>query len=180
METLCKSCRHVREVVAGTGSVFLLCQLSRTQPSFPKYPPQPVVKCGGYQDTNQMPQRFKLETLADTFAICRLAAADPIPAWAGGEVVSITRTAEELSIVCSQDRVPQQVTREGDWRCLRVLGPLDFSLVGVLSALSGTLAAAGISLFAISTFQTDYLLVRKTDLPAAVASLTAAGHDVAP
>ena len=85
-----------------------------------------------------------------------------------------------MSIVCSQDRVPQQVTREGDWRCLRVLGPLDLSLVGVLSALSGTLAAAGISLFAISTYQTDYLLVRQTDLPAAVASLTAAGHDVAP
>ena len=179
METLCKSCRPVREVVAGTGSVFLLCQLSRTQPSFPKYPPQPVVKCGGYQDTNQMPQRLKLETLADTFAVCRLTAADPIPAWAGGEVVSITRTAEELSIVCSQDRVPQQVVREGDWRCLRVVGPLDFSLVGVLATLSGTLAAAHISLFAISTFQTDYLLVRQVDLAAAVASLVAAGHDVA-
>ncbi|MBB75494.1 MAG: hypothetical protein CMJ75_13390 [Planctomycetaceae bacterium] len=179
MKTLCKSCDHVREVVAATGSVFLLCQLSRTQPSFPKYPPQPVVECGGYRDTNSRPQRFQLQTLADTFAICRLAAADPIPAWAEGGVVSITRTAEELSIVCSQQRVPQQVTHEGDWRCLRVVGPLDFSLVGVLSALSGTLAAAGISLFAISTFQTDYLLVRQTDLAAAVTSLAAAGHDVA-
>ena len=179
METLCRSCVHVRVVVAGTGAEFLLCQLSQTQRLFPKYPPQPVVECGGYQDPSMIPYPFRLETLVDTFAICRLAADAPIPSWAGGDVVSITRTAEELSIVCSQERVPEQVTREAGWRCLRVVGPLDFSLVGLIAALSGTLAAADISLFVISTFDTDYLLVRQTDLRAALAALVAAGYDVA-
>jgi hypothetical protein len=121
---------------------------------------------------------LKLELLHDTFAICRLASTAAVPEWATGEFVSITRTPAELSIVCSQDAVPKNAKCEFDWRCLQVIGPLDFSLVGVIASLTDTLAAANISLFVISTFDTDYLLVKRADVRAAVESLNAVGHAV--
>ena len=92
--------------------------------------------------------------------------------------MSITRTGDELSIVCCQDQVPNDVIAERGWRCVRVAGTLDFSEVGVLKTLVGPLAEAGISIFAISTFETDYLMVREADLERAVAALTEAGHDI--
>lgn len=79
-------------------------------------------------------------------------------------------------MVCAQANVPQGIQYETDWRCLRVAGPLDFSLVGVIASLAGTLADAEISVFVISTFDTDYLLVKQTDLEAAGRALRAAGH----
>jgi hypothetical protein len=109
-------------------------------------------------------------------AICRLDASAEVPPWATGDVVSITRTLDELSIVCSQDNVSENVQSEPGWRCFRVAGRLDFSMVGVIASLTATLAAANISVFVISTFNTDYLLVKEADLGGALESLRSAGH----
>ncbi len=120
-----------------------------------------------------------LEVLSGGYAVCRLPAGSPWPAWAeGGPFVSITRTAEELSVVCAAHLVPPGVQAAGGWRALKVAGPLDFSLVGILAALSGTLAAAGVSIFALSTYDTDYLLVPGGQLSAALDALRDSGHTV--
>jgi hypothetical protein len=108
--------------------------------------------------------------------VCRLDPDAPMPDWATGPFVSATRTPAELSIVCDESRVPAEVRREGGWRAIEVAGPLEFSLVGVLDSLTGPLARAGVSIFAMSTFDTDYLLVREVDLARAIAALREAGH----
>lgn len=121
-----------------------------------------------------------LTLLPDLLAVCRLPPDAPLPAWAAGPgFVSITRTDEELSIVVRQDRVPGDITAVGPWRALKVQGPLDFALTGILAALTAPLAEAGISLFAIATYDTDYILVREERLQAAINALRAAGHLVA-
>lgn len=118
-----------------------------------------------------------LVPLEGTFAVCRLAADAPVPGWAaGGPFVSITRTGDELSVVCREEAVPAGVRCEWGWRCLRVAGTLDFSLVGVLASLVGPLAGAGVSVFAVSTFDTDYLLLKASDFERGVAVLRRAGH----
>jgi uncharacterized protein len=120
-----------------------------------------------------------LSLLPETLAVCRLAADAPVPAWAWtGEPASVTRTREELSIVCRAGAVPEGVDAEQGWRCLKVEGPLDFALTGILAALASPLAAAGVALFALSTFDTDYLLVKAETLDRAVEALRAAGHRV--
>jgi hypothetical protein len=113
-------------------------------------------------------------------AVCRLPADAAVPAWAdGGDPLScVVRSSEELSVVCRAADVPDGVRCQAPWAVLSVQGPLGFSMVGVLAALAGTLAAAGISLLAISTFDTDHLLVGRGDADAAVAALRAAGHRV--
>lgn len=109
----------------------------------------------------------------------RLAADSPLPVWATeGEFVSVTRTSDELSVVCPADRVPNRTAAERGWRVLKVTGPFALSEIGVLAALSAPLAAADVSLFAISTFDTDYLLVSEKQLDAAIAALRSAGHRV--
>ncbi|MEW6208421.1 MAG: ACT domain-containing protein [Acidobacteriota bacterium] len=118
-----------------------------------------------------------LSVLDGAFAICRLDAQEPLPEWAmRGDFFSITRAAHEISIVCAQSVVPEGVRCEREWRCLRVEGPLDFSLTGILNSLTAPLAAAGISIFAISTFDTDYLLVKEKDLERTIENLVTAGH----
>lgn len=124
------------------------------------------------------PTSLTLEVLPGTFAICRLDAQAEVPDWATGEVVSVTRTPDEVSVVCSDDTVPENIQCEGGWRCLRVAGPLAFSMIGVIASLTGTLAEANISVFVVSTFDTDYLLVKEADFDAAVASLGNAGQFV--
>jgi hypothetical protein len=110
-------------------------------------------------------------------AVCRLGPRDKIPSWAGGGAFSsVTRTGTELSVVCREDAVPDGIPREGGWRIFQVEGPLDFALTGVLASIAGPLAEAGVSLFAISTFDTDYVMVRERDVEAAVFALRAAGH----
>jgi hypothetical protein len=122
-----------------------------------------------------------LQVLRDTFAVCRLAGEVPVPDWAtAGTFFSVTRTADELSVVCPEGAVPEGVRCERGWLCLRVAGVIELSAVGVLAALAAPLAQAGISVFAVSTFDTDYLLVRAKDLGAALDSLRAAGHGIAP
>jgi hypothetical protein len=122
---------------------------------------------------------LNLELLDQTFAICRLDSRAQVPAWAAAaEFLSLTRTAEELSIVCRQDWVPMDAVCERGWRCLRVAGKIPFTAVGVLASLAVPLAEAGISLFAVSTFDTDYLLVKEHELMAAAKALRSYGHTV--
>ena len=122
---------------------------------------------------------LSLVRLAGSFAICKLDQAAAIPAWAtGGDFFSITRTTDELSVVCPQLAVPDDVPCERGWRCVRVAGTMAFSVVGVLVSLVTPLAEAGISVFALSTFDTDYLLVKEKDLENAVVALRQYGHTV--
>src|SRR5262249_53205645 len=108
--------------------------------------------------------RLTLILVEGRFAICRLGVDATIPPWiTASHFVSITRTADELSIVCPQDAVPEGVQSERGWRCLRVVGTMSFSVVGVLASLTVPLAEAGVSIFALSTFDTDYLLLKEAD-----------------
>ena len=178
MESLCKSCLNVREVVSGTGSKFLLCRFSKTDKRFPKHPPQPVVRCDGYQEKRSGMTTYSLEVLLGAFAVCRLDPGEPTPEWARGPFVSVTRTPEELSVVCPEDAVPVGIECQPGWRCLRVAGKLPFSMVGVIHGLTAPLAAAGIGVFVLSSFDTDYLLVGAGDLDRALVELRAAGYSV--
>jgi hypothetical protein len=122
----------------------------------------------------------KLELLPDIYAVCRLDRNAPVPGWATqGPFSSITRTSEELSVVCPDALVPGGAKKEGGWRVLMVEGPLDFSLTGVLASLTVPLAREGISVFALSTYDTDYLLVKKEQLEKALQVLGVEGYDVA-
>ena len=105
-----------------------------------------------------------IELLRDTFAICRLAPEIARQDWVRGEFVSITRSREESSIVCRQDDVPGNVRAERDRRCLRIAGPLDLWLVGVIAQISELLARKSISMSVISTYDADSFLVRQQDL----------------
>jgi hypothetical protein len=121
-----------------------------------------------------------LDLMPGSYAICRLDPHAAVPPWATrGGFSSVTRTANELSIVCASDDVPDDVPAQREHRGLTVRGPLDFSLVGIVAALAGVLAAASISIFIVSTYDTDYLFVREADLDRAVAALREARHTVA-
>src|SRR5262245_58107050 len=123
--------------------------------------------------------RLDLLTLDDRLAVCRLDRDEPIPGWAArGDFFSITRTADELSVVCPEESVPEGGRAGKGWRALRVAGVMGFSAVGVMASLSVPLAGSGISVFAVSTFDTDYLLVKEHDLGRAVEALTGYGHVV--
>ena len=93
-----------------------------------------------------------------------------------GDVFSVTRTVEELSVVCRQEMVPSGTQAEVGWRCLRVAGAMPFTLVGVLASLTRPVAAAGVGVFVVSTFDTDYLFVKEAEFATAVAALRRAGH----
>ncbi|HSU16482.1 ACT domain-containing protein [Longimicrobium sp.] len=125
------------------------------------------------------PPPLTLTLLDDTFAVSRLPADAVVPVWAWtGEVACVTRTRDELSIVCRADLVPAEVLTETGWRCLRVKGPLSFALTGVFARIAQPLANAGISLFAVMTYDTDYVMVKQAQLAEAVHALMAAGHTV--
>jgi hypothetical protein len=124
-------------------------------------------------------QRLTLVVHRGLYCICRLGPGEPLPAWtARSEFCSVTRTPEELSVVCDQDVVPPQIEANRGWRLLRVQGTLDFSLVGVLAGLTTTLANANVTVFAASTHDTDYLLVRDETLDRAIMAFREAGYAV--
>lgn len=129
-------------------------------------------------------ERRRLLTLPGRFAVCRLDPRAPVPAAATNTdattLLSLTRTADELSLVCPEEAAPTDAEArvERGWKALRVAGSMDFGEIGVLASLTEPLARAGISLFALSTFDTDYLLVREPDWPRALDALRAFGHDV--
>ena len=120
-----------------------------------------------------------LEILEDRLAVARLPPDEPLPSWPSGDFLSITRTAEELSIVCDDRAVPHDVRAERGWRILKVHGPIPFETTGVAAALISPLADAGISVFLISTFDTDYLLVKEAGFADALRVLRDAGHQAA-
>jgi hypothetical protein len=120
-----------------------------------------------------------LDLLPGSYAVSRVDANAPLPPWAcTAGFSSVTRTAHELSIVCAAEDVPADVQAQRGYRGLAVRGILDFSLVGVVAHLAGALAAASISIFVVSTYDTDYLFVREADLDRAVGALRGAGHTV--
>jgi uncharacterized protein len=124
-------------------------------------------------------RRFDLSVLPETLAIVRLSADATLPPWATqGAFFSVTRTSDEFSIVCGARQIPPGVTAETGWRALKVAGPFALSEVGVLAVFAAPLAKANVSLFVLSTFDTDYLLVTENQLPAAIAALRDAGHRV--
>jgi len=121
--------------------------------------------------------RLTLAIVGNEYAVCRLAPDAGVPSWVpSAGFVSTTRTAEELSIVCEEIFLPADVRAERGFRILKIEGPLNFSLTGILLAVASPLADAGISIFALSTFDTDYVLVPSANLEKAVAALEAAGH----
>lgn len=131
----------------------------------------------GHPDVSMAHHPLTLLTLDGTFAICKLEPQASIPLWATASAFfSITRTTDELSIVCPEENVPEGIPCERGWRCLRVAGTIPFSVVGLLASLTAPLADAGISVFAISTFDTDYLLIKAEDLARAVDILRQHGH----
>ena len=128
-----------------------------------------------------MDQRaLTLEVVPGRFAVCRLDAAAPVPEWAAaaGPFGSVTRTDAELSVVCAEQAVPPEARAQGGWRCLRVKGPLGFGMTGILASLAAPLASSGVSIFVISTYDTDYLMLQERDLERGVDALERAGHAV--
>jgi hypothetical protein len=124
-------------------------------------------------------RRLHFSVLPGPLAIVRLAPDAAIPAWAASRTFSsVTRTEEELSIVTPASNVPAGLSQDTQWRALKVHGPFDLAEVGVLAAISVPLADVGISIFVISTFDTDHLLVADQRLQAAILALEKAGHTV--
>ena len=124
--------------------------------------------------------QLKLILMKDRLAICRLESAETIPEWASSDrgFYSLTRTAGELSIVCAENAVPAGVKSERGWRIFEIEGPFDFAATGILVSVAAPLAEAGVPIFAISTFDTDYVLVKQEHAENAVRALEAAGHRV--
>ena len=120
---------------------------------------------------------MELALLPEGFSVCRLAPGT-LPPIRVASLVCVTVTADETSIVCPVGEEPTDARIEGPFRAFKVAGPLDFALTGVLASLAVPLADERISIFAISTFDTDYILVRTTDVPSAISVLQAAGHRV--
>ncbi len=113
--------------------------------------------------------------LPDKLGVCRLGSGIPLPGWLfdSSNFYSVTVTADETSIVCREDLIPNEYSSEKNFRALKVKGPLDFSLTGILASLLDPLAAEGIPVFAVSTYDTDYILVKEENMEKAVGALGA-------
>ncbi|MEK6611758.1 MAG: ACT domain-containing protein [Gemmatimonadota bacterium] len=113
------------------------------------------------------------------YAVCQLDADEPLPSWLPtAPFWTVTRAVDELSVVCSAEAVPPYSSHESGWRLLRMAGPFPFDLTGILESVLASLAAADVGILAISTFNTDYVLVKHARLAVAVAALRTAGHVV--
>jgi hypothetical protein len=124
-------------------------------------------------------KRIELELLPGVFAVCRLSPDDTVPDWVlSSPFFNVTRSTDELSVVCDESRVPANTKADRGWQCLRVKGPFALTESGILASLTQPLASANISIFAISTFDTDYLLIKEQNLAAAISVLKAIGHQV--
>jgi len=120
--------------------------------------------------------RLRFTTLKEEFSLHRLPLSDPVPESVfKAAFYSLTRTEEEVSIVCPDSLKIDSIKRESGWSCIKIIGPLDLSQTGVLASVSTCLAQAGISIFAISTFDTDYILVKKHTLKSAVKKMIDSG-----
>ena len=114
-------------------------------------------------------KKLNMKLLEGKYGVCRLSTDEAVPSWAfKGEFFSITKTEDELSIVCLEENISEKIKSEKGWRVLKVEGPLDFSLVGILSKISGLMAKNNISIFAISTYDTDYILIKDENIKKAI------------
>ncbi len=119
-----------------------------------------------------MTKKLTLSIQSVVLGICRLDPSTPIPAWAlNNEFFSITKTGEELSVVCPEQIIPSGIKSEKGWRAIKIEGPINFTATGILSSLLQPLADKGISIFTVSTFDTDYVLVKKENLENAISIL---------
>lgn len=122
---------------------------------------------------------FTIKLLKGHYSVVQLPADDPFPDWVGdADFLAIVKTRDELSVVSNTKSVPEGVRSEHGWRVLGIVGVLDFSLIGVLSDLSQLLASVGVSVFVISTYNTDYFLVKQSQLNNALDTLRKAGHRI--
>jgi hypothetical protein len=127
---------------------------------------------------------LRFSVVPGTYAICRMPASAAVPSWASAAFTSITRTADELSFVCEERRLPADLggvefQLERGWALLKLHGPFPLDAIGVLASVAKPLAEAAVSLFALSTFDTDYVLVKRIHARQAIAALTLAGHRLA-
>jgi hypothetical protein len=126
-----------------------------------------------------MARRLSLTLLPQKLAICRLDPQAPLPGWAtSASWWSMTRTPDELSIVCAEQCVPEGVAASRGWTALRFAGPLPLDQTGILASVTAPLAAARVSVFALATYDTDYLLIPDAQRGAAIEALERAGHSV--
>lgn len=132
----------------------------------------------GSPPSSATPRALRFTVLPGEFAVVRFGARDAVPPWAlaGDAFMSATRTDDEISVVCQQAHVPPDVRAERGWAIVKLLGPFPFDAVGVLASCAQPLAEAGVSVFALSTFETDYILVKQAQRSVAIAALTRAGH----
>jgi uncharacterized protein len=125
-----------------------------------------------------LPHKLKYRVLSESLAVCQFASDATVPSWAQeGRFFCVTRTSAELSVVCEEHLVPEGIRSEGGWLALKLEGPFPFSITGVLASFLDPLAKAAIPIFAISTFDTDYVLIKSESLPQAKTALGAAGHE---
>lgn len=124
---------------------------------------------------------MKFTTLRGPFTICNLDAAAAIPDWAAAGVFSsITRTSNELSIICEEANIPPDTRAERGYSCLRLEGTFDFQAVGILESFLAPLAQSGVPIFAISTYKTDWILIQEKHWETALSVLIEAGHEILP
>ena len=134
-------------------------------------------RTGGSPIATERTTGYELDVVEERFAVVRLDAGAPEPAWTGSSsFVSVTRTPTELSVVCEEEALPPSADARRGLRCLVVRGPLAFDEIGVLESLARPLAAEGVSIFVVSTYDTDYLFVDDDAVDRAVGVLREAGH----
>lgn len=124
-------------------------------------------------------EKLKLKLLDGIYAVCRFEDSKKVPSWVNEkEFFSVTKTEDEISVVMLQDKILSDVKAEKDWRILKVEGTLDFSLIGILAKISGILAKNSISIFVISTFNTDYILVKEEKIEESILVLSEEGYEI--
>ena len=121
---------------------------------------------------------YTLEVLQTGLAVVKLSPGDSVPRWAQGEFVAITKTATELSIVCAEAGIPDDVEAERGWTGFRLAGPLAFDQIGIIASITAPLDAAEVPVFVVSTYDTDYLLIKSDQLESASEALQASGHRI--
>jgi uncharacterized protein len=127
--------------------------------------------------SNVQRHKLKFSRVPGSFAVCRLSANALLPDWAvRGSFFSVTHSSDELSIVCAETQVPPEVHHENDWACLKLEGPFPFSETGILTSFVQPLSDRAIPIFALSTFDTDYVLVKNAWVEKALEILQEAGH----
>jgi len=151
-------------------------ELSKKLPSVLTYPEiQPKI----FEYLCRKPFHLRsMMLLPETYAVCRLAPTRGIPSWVKGSFYNIALTSDELSIIVEEKYVPDQVQREKGWRVLQVVGPLEFSLIGIIARITSALASASISVFVVSTYDTDYILIKDVQLESAQKRLGNEGYHI--